>query len=252
MPTGEATLVPMPPEGDAQPGGGGGGSGPLLGEARGAGGGSGGVIELTTPGVLATNAVIQADGGQGGPCEEGLTDSGAGGGGAGGAIMVRAGAVASAAGQGPALQVSARHGEGGACNSAGGGDGGDGRIRLDLPASSETIAGLEMASPAPFVAPSFVAAEIPTIVREPMVVVSIRGGAGADDYELLVTSPEGDGETQRTRIDMVPSPGPAGTGKTAVELFEGFNRLCLRVAPGADPDSLPEAANCLNIAYIPR
>jgi hypothetical protein len=241
--TGEPSLVPMPPGGGAQPAGGGGGGLNELLEGGGPGGGSGGVIELTTPGVLVTSsAVVQADGAAGGEC---ATVGGGGGGGSGGAIMVRAGLLAAADGQGPgSLTVKAIGGGGGECGSSSGGAGGDGRIRIDV-ADAENVT----ATPDAFDAPAFALGALPAVTTESSIPISIRG-EGASSYQMVVTSPEGASDIERSRIEVIATPGSNGVGEKTVDLWEGFNRLCLRAVPSADPDSLPEAANCIDIAYI--
>jgi hypothetical protein len=241
--TGEPSLVPMPPGGGAQPAGGGGGGQNELAQGGGPGGGSGGVIELTTPGVLVTSsAVVQADGGAGGPCS-GV--GGGGGGGSGGAIMVRAGLLAAADGDGPgSLTVKAIGGAGGECGTATGGEGGTGRIRLDLADAQKVTA-----TPDAFDAPAFATDSIPAVSAEGALPISIRGEGGSS-YEMVITSPEGASDIERSRTEIIATPGSDGVGELTVELWEGFNRLCLRAIPGADPDSLPEAANCVDIAYI--
>lgn len=241
--TGEPSLVPMPPGGGAQPAGGGGGGLNELLDGGGPGGGSGGVIELTTPGALITSsAVVQADGAAGGACD---TVGGGGGGGAGGAIMVRAGLLAAADGEGAgSVTLKAIGGGGGECGTATGGDGGSGRIRIDL-ADAQSVT----ATPDAFDAPAFATSSIPVVTTEATIPISIRG-EGSSSYEMVVASPEGSSDIERSRTDVIATPGSDGVGEITVDLWEGFNRLCLRVVPNVDPDSLPEAANCLNIAYI--
>ncbi|HKE14840.1 MAG TPA: hypothetical protein VKB80_08260 [Kofleriaceae bacterium] len=241
--TGDPSLVPMPPSGGGvRPAGGGGGGKGALDAGGTPGGGSGGVIELTTPGLFSLSAAVQVDGAAGTDCPS-LDPGGAGGGGSGGALMLRAGSLVVGSG---GATLEAVGGRGGTCSAGDGGKGGAGRIRLDLPA-----AGAITADPPAFVGPAFVMSEIPVVTTDSALPVEIRGEPGGS-YQLLVISPDTATDDERTRTEAVATPGPDGVGEKTVELSQGFNRLCLRVVPDADPDSQPEAANCLNVAYISR
>jgi hypothetical protein len=232
MTSGDPSLVPMPP-GDGAPAGGGGGGG--------VGGGSGGIIELTTPGLLALSGAVHVNGASG-VCNSNVGGVG-GGGGSGGAILVRAGSLA----ERTSATLQALGGPVVEC-TVGGGGGGEGRIRFDLPALPDQ-ASVSTQPDAGFIGPAFVTAEIPTISTDSALPVTVRGEPGGL-YELSVTSPEGTTDAEVSRTEMVETSGSEGVGEISVDLLEGFNRLCLRAVPTADPDSYPEAANCLNVAYI--
>jgi hypothetical protein len=238
---GDPSLVPMTPD-ESGPAGGGGSGAATLGDGA-TGGGSGGIIELTTPGLLVLRGSVRADGADG-ECAAPTTGAG-GGGGSGGAILVRAGSLPA---EGTSGGFQALGGEGGACTTQGG-RGGDGRIRIDLPAAPVDV-GVSTVPDTAFRGPAFVTAAIPTISAERDLQVTIHGAPDAM-YELSITSPEGATDAERTEPVTIET-GSEGAGELTVELWEGFNRLCLRAMPSKDPDSYPEAANCLNVAYISR
>ncbi|HEU5060708.1 MAG TPA: hypothetical protein VFU21_29460, partial [Kofleriaceae bacterium] len=226
--SGQAFLVPLPPElTETSRGAGGGGGG---GATGGLGGGSGGVIELTTPATLsmAGDAVISASGGDG---EDLLcTTGGGGGGGSGGAILVRAGRLLVGAG----ARVEARGGQGAGGGACVGGDGGDGRIRIDRGNDAAPDAG-----PAAFVGPAPVIADLPVIVSEAELALPVRAKPNTS-YQVFI----GDRDTPVT----FETDGD-GIGTANVPLEPGLNRLCVQVAPAADL-AYPEAKNCVNVAYI--
>jgi hypothetical protein len=232
MANGDPSLVPMPPA-DGAPAGGGGGVG--------LGGGSGGIVELTTPGVLALSGRVRASGASG-ECNAQVGGVG-GGGGSGGAILVRAGGLAERI----SATLEAIGGPEVDCAAAGGA-GGDGRIRIDLPPLPEG-ASVSTETSAAFSGPAFDTAAIPTVSAESALQLTIQG-APESMYVLSISSPDGATDAERTKPGIMVETGSEGVGETTVELWEGFNQLCLQAVPSADPDSYPEAANCLTVAYI--
>lgn len=230
--TGGPWLVPLVTEsgaaGNRGNGGGGGADGTLT--TGGGGGGGGGVVELTCDGriEITTGGSIATNGGNGAP-----GSGGGGGGGSGGALLLRAQAELTWDGASP--PVSAAAGIGSGCNGCNkGGNGGVGRIRLDYPGTA----------PASGTTPSAVrgpmwAANTPAVVNDAELMITAHG-AGATSYGLL--------EHDATETKMLTT-GASGEATALVDLVDGINHLCL-VVPDAN-FSLPEAVNCIDIAYVP-
>jgi hypothetical protein len=236
--TGNRWLVPLltdPGSAGNRGNGGGGGAGGTLSNGGG-GGGGGGVVELTSDGRLEITAggSIITDGGNGG-----APAGGGGGGGSGGALLVRAHGELVWDGGSPAISAAAGSGNGcGSCNK--GGNGGVGRIRLDHPGTT-TASGT---TPAPVRGPMWAGAVPVLVTGADLIGGNLRitvHGAGATLYGLLVND------------DPTPDPfmtTATGAGTLEVPLEPGMNRLCAVVTVDAD-FSLPEAVNCIDIAYVP-
>lgn len=227
---GQKFIVPLPPaEGATAHGAGGGGGGDLTLEAGGAvGGGSGGVIELSTPATLQMSAAaaVSAAGGDG--ADALCTAGGGGGGGSGGAILLRAANLLPEGGARADAPGGMGDGNTAACR---GGNGGKGRIRVDRGNDA-----LIDSDPAAFIGP--VIQEVPTIVDESPLSVAVRGDV-TESYEVLV------GGERKATVDTMAD----GVGSVDVPLEPGLNQLCVKVAGGANLD-LPEAKNCVDVAYI--
>lgn len=237
--TGGPWLVPLITDAGAagnRGNGGGGGADGTLQTGRG-GGGGGGVVELTSQGRLeiAGGGAVTSSGGDGATGNNG----GGGGGGSGGALLLRATSELTWDGDSPAISAAAGSGSGCAsCNK--GGNGGVGRIRLDYPGTTAASG----TTPAPVRGPMWAAA-VPVLVTDADLIggnlrVTVHG-AGATQYGLLLND------------DTTPDPfmtTGTGAGTLDVTLTPGMNRLCAMVTIDAD-FSLPEAVNCIDIAYIP-
>lgn len=237
---GDDSLVGLPPVDSPsnQGAGGGGGQPSTLGLSNGnPGGGSGGVVELTTPGVLhlADAALVTANGGTGG---SGGLGGGPGGGGSGGAILVRAGAGA-ALGAGVTFQV--RAGAGGGNNA---GDGGVGRIRIDVPQELDPATLVTDPDPTPVIGPMIVIDGLPVITQDRMVTIQVRA-PGGKTYRLVLNDEPG---------DLVTIDDQTGLGSVDVPLTDGLDRVCVAVSSDVinkNQTSDPEALNCVSLAYIP-
>jgi hypothetical protein len=250
--SGRDSLVPLPVSDAAidNRGAGGGGGGQILSGARAGtadastGGGSGGVIELTSPGVVDLTGLVSVNGATGGECGALTLVTGGGGGGSGGAILVRAGTRL----DGNAM-LQALGGSGGSSDAAcAGGQGGVGRVRIDRP-------GPDMVStdPPAFIGPAF-AAGLPVVTREPRIPVAITGN-DLTAYRLRVLSLDPADGTERENVVQEPVTISNGVGEAMVTLFAGHNRLCAEADPEAklsDLDAYRESQNCQSIAYIPE
>jgi hypothetical protein len=249
--SGRASLVPLPAAGAVDNrGAGGGGGGQILSGARAGtadastGGGSGGVIELTSPGIVNLTGLVSVNGGNGGSCGALTLLTGGGGGGSGGAILVRAGTRL----DGNAT-LQALGGAGGSSEAAcAGGQGGVGRIRIDRPSSDGLVA-----DPAPFFGPAF-APGLPVVSREERVSVALTG-QDQTAYRLRVIGLDPADGADRVKVVAEPVTISNGSGQAEVTLYAGHNRVCAEADPEAnltDVDAYRESQNCLSIAYIPE
>ena len=231
-PTAAPSLVPLPPASQSPAGGGGGGRTLTL-AGGGPGGGSGGILELTSPGVIRIDGIVSVDGASPGPCEGG---GGGGGGGSGGAILLRAGAGLLSE-HGALLQ--ARGGRGGEVQCATrGGDGGVGVIRVDQPEVSQVET-----EPAAVPGPALI---LPgeTIVNREELTLTVRGKAGSS-YNVRVTGFDRATNARAESNRLVAT--PKGIGQARVSLWEGHNEICVQADANT---SYPESQNCLSVAYI--
>ncbi|MEO8845559.1 MAG: hypothetical protein ABI591_16805 [Kofleriaceae bacterium] len=206
---------------------GGGGGATAVGGGGAAGGGGGGSIEITAGGDVSIGAV-SANGASGANANSG----GGGGGGAGGAILVRAGGTATI---GP---LSVTHGDGGTSGSLGtaGGAGSVGRTRIDAP---NILAG------AGYFGPTFIAP--PATSPDPMVTLMLHGEIG--DTTMVGQAFDRDGNA----IDhgnFTPAFNGTGVAMPSLTLKAGYNLVCVTVQ-GGNAFTLPESANCTEIAFLP-
>jgi hypothetical protein len=230
---GQRFVAPLPPaDGADAHGAGGGGGGALTLDASGAGGGSGGVVELSTAAILSLSAtaVVSAAGGNGDPPPTSCATGGGGGGGSGGAILLRAATVVAQAG----ATATALGGNGAGGGTCVGGSGGKGRIRIDRGNDAAIDA-----DPAAFVGPMPIIDDLLVIVDTASFSLPVRGEAHTN-YEVYANDqePPATFETDGN-----------GLGAADVTLEPGLNTLCVYVADKTDFD-LPEAKNCVNVAYI--
>lgn len=245
--TGRAILTPltMGEALTARGHGGGGGGNNALENGGGGGGGGGGTLELTSQGSLrlTAKAILSAKGGNGalGACN-GLAPVGSGGGGSGGAILVRAALAFADEGSDARVDVGPGSGpEQNGCRK--GGDGAPGRVRVDLPATGEL--------PAAFTG-------VTHLYRGPMWspdTPSITTRADVNDNNEIILTLLGtpqetvfvdiEGETRRELGFPMD-----GVIEVAVPAAEGLRELCARVTDDAHA-SQPDAANCIDLAYIP-
>lgn len=247
--TGRRFLTPLTAAGALSARGHGGGGGGSCGAGTpGAGGGGGGVMELTSQGVmrLTPAALLSARGGGGGSgagqCVVVLGGNpGGGGGGSGGAILVRA--AMELTDEGSDARVDVSPGAGGGPSARAGGDGAPGRVRVDLPGTGEL--------PAAF-------SDVTHIYRGPVWSPdspSITTKAHVNDnnevFLTLLGSPQEtvfvdiEGETRRELVFPMD-----GTLDVAVPAVPGLRELCARVTNDAHANQ-PDAANCIDLAYIP-
>jgi hypothetical protein len=258
FPTGNRTLSPLAGTAElgaprGQGGGGGGDGEAAVGKSTGgAGGGGGGVIELTSWGKLDVigEPTLLAKGGDGAAastaCQEILPGllggGGGGGGGSGGTILVRAAIVDQALNNIAMNVAGGMPGAGNSCHA--GGAGALGRVRMDLP-GDDTLPAAFTALPVvsryrgPVIAP-----DLPAIVTERTVTVTVHGGLSEDYWierrTLPVTAPV-----------TMPVTIQAGQSATVnIDLAPGYNELCALVVEDNTPVQ-PEGRNCLAIAYIP-
>ena len=194
------------------------------------GGGGGGTIELTAGGTLTVHQV-SANGASGG----GNLLTG-GGGGSGGVIVLRSGAMATL--QGP-LQVM--HGSGGsgtlALGAGDGGDGRDGRIRIDAPAITGATGAAHLGA-------MFDPAN-PTIVTTAQPMLQLHGSM-TDKFDLYLVTSSFQAASPPVTVDF----GGATTASVATpQLVDGFHRVC--TVPMGTNVGIPEARNCIELAYVP-
>lgn len=210
--------------------GGAGAAGPALNARGGDGGGGGGTIAITAGGNLAFER-ITANGGNG-VQRNGNT----GGGGSGGAVLLRAGnTITIEAGGG----VSAI----GGTSAQNGGGGGAGRVRFDAGVKATSVA----STPAVGHRGVMLDAATPLIVRDQRPAIMIHGQPNTD-YKYTVENEAG--TMTRLSGDLgIPSGGTAAEDALAVDLFRGFNRVCLRVQNATGNE--PEGVNCVTIAFVP-
>ncbi len=201
--------------------GGGGGNGGAT-NAGGAGGGGGGTIELTAGGTI-TLGNIEANGGNG------AAASGAspGGGGSGGVILVRSNVSLAITG--------AASGSGG----TGANTGSVGRIRLDVPSATP------LTTPPAFRGPMF-APDTFVITRTPTPAITVFGEKNSafryyvrNENNTMAFGP----------LDQTIADG-SNTFTLQQGLFRGINTLCVEVGGASFQAELPEARNCIKVAYV--
>jgi hypothetical protein len=207
---------------------GGAGGATNTGAGGGSGGGGGGSIEITAGGDLSITAGISANAANGNP----VTNGGGGGGGAGGAILVRAGGAATIG----ALDV--KRGEGGTATQLGkaGGAGSVGRTRIDAP---NIITG------ATYFGPTFV--NPPSTSTEQVMSLTVHGAIG--DTTMVGQAFDRDGNA----VDhggFTPAFNGTGIAMPSFSLKAGYNNVCVTVQ-GGNAFTLPESANCTEIAFLP-
>ncbi|GAB4516450.1 MAG: hypothetical protein Tsb0020_35110 [Haliangiales bacterium] len=220
-------------------GGGGGGGSSILGldlgiALGGAGGCSGGIIELTSGGLIhfGENGAVSARGEDG----ETVTGAGGGGGGSGGGILLRARVgiiVEGDAGE----RLNAEGGSGGD-GTYRGGDGGDGRIRIDIPTATPP----QLAdSPQPHYGPMWSLSLLP--ITNDAAPVTELFGQGAHPFSLSLSGLPLLNDSQFN---------DSGVASVTTPLEAGLNIVCAVVDILDRVDlSRPEASNCISIAYLP-
>ncbi len=240
--TGDVMLSLLPDLADAignrGSGGGGGGSSILgldLGIALGGVGGcSGGIIELTSGGLIhfGENGAVSARGEDG----ESVTGAGGGGGGSGGGILLRARVGITVDGD-AGKRLNAEGGRGGDGTHRGG-DGGDGRIRIDVPtATPHQLAD----SPQPHYGPMWSLSMLP--ITNDAAPVTDLFGQGAHPFGLSLS---GLPLLSDSRFD------DSGIASVTTPLEAGLNIVCAVVDILDRVDlSRSEASNCISIAYLP-
>jgi hypothetical protein len=208
-------------------GGGGGATSAVLGSGA-IGGGGGGSIEITAGGDLSISAGVSANGAAGGNANSG----GGGGGGAGGSILIRAGGTATVG------SLTVNDGMGGTSGGLGtaGGAGSVGRTRIDAP---NIITG------ATYFGPTFV--NPPSTSTEQVMSLMVHGAIG--DTTMVGQAFDRDGNA----VDhggFTPAFNGTGIAMPSFSLKAGYNNVCVTVQ-GGNAFTLPESANCTEIAFLP-
>jgi hypothetical protein len=231
-------------------GGGGGGGGAVLG-STGAGGGGGGTLVIEAGGDI-TITKIDATGGAGGSGSSALAATGGGGGGAGGIVIVRSayGTVTVTADASPGV------GGAGGDNGGGGGAGAFGRVRVDACASctsSSTNSNTINTTPMAHRGPAFDKAT-PTIVTDVNPMMSLYGTPTdtIDAYDVDATNHDHEGEPKGKVFS-------SSTMPFVPAMIDGYNKLCVTLAPGTRHVALTNPSNpfiiladaCIEIAYLP-